>query len=190
MRTPLIALAALGLASLGFGAGAHAAAAPAAKPAAATPAKPAAAAGLKIPNFDARNPDSIVTLLGLLNAKATVAKAENGQVFLNITTEGGGFGAQMIGCDATGKACHAMALFTVYEKKGATLAQINDFNRSQLACRGILAPDGRASVMYSTMVNQRMGADETRLHLGVWQGCLVGFSEFLKDPVAFLSKPH
>lgn len=184
MRILITALIALTLAS------AAQAAKPPAKPAAAA-AKPAAtAAAPKIANFDARNPDSIIALLATVNAKATIAKSENGQVFLNIATQGGGFGAQMIGCDPAGKACHAIALFTAYEKKGATLEQINDFNRSQLACRGILAPDGRPSVMYSTLVNLRMPADETRMHLGVWQGCLVGFSDFLKDPAAFLSKPH
>jgi hypothetical protein len=44
--------------------------------------------------------------------------------------------------------------------------------------------------MYPVLVNARMTADETRQHLGVWQGCLASFSEFTRDPVAFLSVPH
>jgi hypothetical protein len=201
MRTLVLALAALAVASTAQ------AASPAAKPApkaeakpaakpdakpATTAAKPAPAAppGLKIAKFDARDPDSIVALLAALDAKAKVSRIENGQAFLEVTTPGGGFGAQMIGCDAKGKACHAIALFTAYEKKGVTLADINDFNRSQLACRGILAPDGRPSVMYATLVNLRMTAEEMKQHMGAWQGCLTSFSEFTRDPVAFLSQPH
>ncbi|HEX5377240.1 MAG TPA: YbjN domain-containing protein [Phenylobacterium sp.] len=182
MRSLVAVLAAAAIASTAQ------AAAPA-KPAAA--AKPAGAAQpLKIANFDARDPDKMIALLTALGAQAKVTGRESGQVFLAVVTPGGEFGAQMIGCDGGGKACHAIALFSTYEKKGATLAQINDFNRSQLACRGILTPDGRPSVMYSTLVNLRMTADETRQHIGVWQGCLTGFSEFTTDPIDFLSRPH
>lgn len=192
MRTLVLALAALAAASSAPAAtpAAKPVAKAEAKPAAKPDAKPAAPAGPKIAKFDARDPDSIVALLAALDAKAKVSRIENGQAFLEISTPGGGFGAQMIGCDAKGKACHAMALFTAYEKKGVTLADINDFNRSQLACRGILSPDGRPSVMYATLVNLRMTADEMKQHIGAWQGCLTSFSEFTRDPVGFLSQPH
>lgn len=196
MRTLALSLAALAVASTAQAATPPAKpvakpdaklAAAAAKPA---PAAPTAPAGLKIAKFDARDPDSIVALLAALDAKAKVTRIENNQAFLAISTPGGDFGAQMIGCDAKGKACRAIALFTAYEKKGVTLADINDFNRSQLACRGILAPDGRPSVMYATLVNLRMTAEEMKQHIGAWQGCLTSFSEFTRDPVSFLSQPH
>lgn len=198
MRLLVTALAALAVAT---SAQAAAAAKPAAKPTVSAPAKPAAgkaspakaatgAPPLKIANFDARDPDSIVALIAALGAKATITKNQDSQVFLTITTPGGDFGAQMIGCDAKGKACHALALFTAFERKGPTLAQINDFNRAQLACRGILTPDGRPSVMYSTLLTLRAPAEEMRQHMGVWQGCLNGFAEFARDPDAYLSKPH
>jgi hypothetical protein len=206
MRTLVLVLALAALAVASSAVAASPAAKPApkaeAKPAAKPDAKPAATAtkpapaaptappGLKIAKFDARDPDSIVALLAALDAKAKVSRIEAGQAFLEVTTPGGGFGAQMIGCDAKGKACRAIALFTAYEKKGVTLADINDFNRSQLACRGILSPDGRPSVMYATLVNLRMTADEMKQHMGAWQGCLTSFSEFTRDPVAFLSQPH
>lgn len=162
------------------------------KPAAPAAAKPAAGAAPapKIANFDARDPDRIIALLAAAGAKAAVTRTENGQVFLSIVTPAGEFGAQMIGCDGKGKACAGLAFSTVFERKGPTLAQINDFNRAQFACRGFMNPAGQPGVMYPTLVNQRMTADETRQHLGVWLGCLSSYSEFTRDPIAFLSVPH
>lgn len=156
----------------------------AAKPADPKPAKP------KAGPFYATNPADIITLFSTMGAKATQAKAEDGMVFLDVAAPGTAFGVQMIGCDPKGKACHAMALFTVFDKPGVTLAQLNDFNRSQFACRGLLTPDGQPSVMYAALVDARMNQDQTKAHLGVWQGCLKGFGEFVADPVEFLSKPH
>jgi hypothetical protein len=196
MRPLVLALAALALALP-----AHAAA-PAAKPEAKAAPKPAASTApaakapagaaptLKIANFDARDPDRIIALLAAVGAKGTVTKSENGQVFLTVATPGGDFGGQMIGCDGKGKACTGLAFFTAFDRKGPNLAQINDFNRAQFACRGFMNPAGQSGVMYATLVNLRMTADETRQHLGVWQGCLASFSEFTRDPVAFLSVPH
>ena len=161
-----------------------AASVPAAKPPA---GKPAAA---KLAPFDARDPAAMVALINSMKAQASITKSEGGEVALSIATPVGGFGGQMIGCDPSGKACHAIALFTSYENKGATLEQINDFNRAQFACRGVLAQDGRPGVMYSTLVNFRMTQDETKQHLGVWQGCMKAFDDFARNPVSFLSKPH
>ena len=150
-------------------------------------AKPSAS---KLAPFDARDPAAMVALFTSMKAQTSIAKSQEGEVVLSVTTPSGGFGAQMIGCDPSGKACHAIALFTSYDQKGATLDQINDFNRAQFACRAVLAPDGRPGVMYSTLLNFRMTQDETKQHLGVWQGCLKSFDAFARDPVAFLSKPH
>ena len=168
-----------------------------AKPAGAKPVaprltsqKPGAPVSPKAVGFDAGNPADIITLFSTMGAKATQTRSEDGMVFLDVTAPGTAFGVQMIGCDAKGLACHAMALFTVFDKPGITLVQINDFNRSQFACRGLLTPDGQPSVMYAALVDPRMNQDQTRAHLGVWQGCLKGFGEFVADPVEFLSKPH
>jgi len=49
-------------------------------------------------------------------AKATQTKSEDGMVFLDVTAPGTSFGVQMIGCDPKGAACHAMALFTVFDR--------------------------------------------------------------------------
>ena len=161
--------------------------------------KPALAKAAKVKALDAKtksgpfnpaNPADIVTLLSTMGAKATQAKSEDGMVFLDVTAPGTSFGVQMKGCDPNGTACHAMALFTVFDKTGITLAQLNDFNRSQFACRGLQTPDGQPSVMYAALVDGHMTQDQTKAHFGVWQGCLKGFGEFVGDPVGFLSKPH
>ena len=157
---------------------------PSAKPAAKRPPAPKPAA------FLATDPSDIITLFSTMGAKATRAKSEDGMVFLDVTAPGAAFGVQMIGCDSNGRTCRAMALFSVFDKPGISLAQINDFNRSQFACRGVLTPDGQPSVMYAALVDARLNQDQTRAHLGVWQGCLKGFGEFVADPVEFLSKPH
>jgi hypothetical protein len=45
-------------------------------------------------------------------------------------------------------------------------------------------------VMYAALVDGRINQDQTKAHLGVWQGCLKGFGDFVADPMEFLSKPH
>jgi len=104
------------------------------KPDAPKPAKP------KPGPFYATNPADIIALFSSMGAKATQTRSEDGMVFLDVTAPGAAFGVQMIGCDAKGRTCRAMALFSVFDKPGVTLAQINDFNRSQFACRGVLTP--------------------------------------------------
>ncbi len=111
-----------------------------------------------------------------------VARQADGQVFMNVTTPGGGFGAQMVGCDETFATCRAVALYSAFSRKGVNMIQINDYNRSQLTCRGIMTPSGEPSVMYAVVLNGRMTREELREHVGVWQGCLTGFGEFIQDP--------
>lgn len=157
-------------------------AAPAAKSKAPPPPRPAA--------FDARRPADIVALLAAMDAKAEVARQGNGQIFMTVTTPGGGFGAQMVGCEGEVATCRAAALYTAFSRKSVNLAQINDYNRSQLTCRGIMTPTGEPSVMYAILLNERMSREEMREHIGVWQGCLTGFGEFIQDPIGFLSRPQ
>ena len=159
---------------------------------AAEPAKPAPKAAAKpAPKpaggaFDARDPAALVGLLATMDAKATVLGANDGVVVLDIATPGGRFGAQFVDCNANGKACGMVAFSTAFERRGANLAQINVFNRSQVACRGYLTDDGRANVMYGAMVTARTNAAEMKQHLGVWQGCLSTFGRFNREPQAFL----
>lgn len=155
---------------------------------AAEPAKPAPKAAAKPAGgaFDARDPAALVGLLATMDAKATVLGANDGVVVLDIATPGGRFGAQFVDCDAGGKACGMVAFSTAFDRRGANLAQINVFNRSQVACRGYLTDDGRANVMYGAMVTARTNAAEMKQHLGVWQGCLSTFGRFNREPQAFL----
>lgn len=154
-------------------------------------AKPAPArAAPKAPAFDARRTADVIALLASLEARAEIARQADGQVFMNVTTPGGGFGAQLVGCDETFASCRAMALYSAFTRKGVNMVQINDYNRSQLTCRGIMTPSGEPSVMYAVLLNGRMTRDELREHVGVWQGCLTGFGEFIQDPIGFLSRPQ
>ena len=167
------------------------AAAPAASPKSAA-AKPAAskAAAPKSSAFDARRPTDIIALLSGMEATTEIARKADGQVFMKVTTPGGGFGAQMVGCDEAFISCKAIALYTAFARKGVNMVQINDYNRSQLTCRGVMAPSGEPSVMYAVLLNGRQTRDEMREHIGVWQGCLSGFGEFIQDPIGFLSRPQ
>ena len=151
---------------------------------AAGPAKPSARPAASSA-FDARDPAALVGLLATMDAKANVLGANNGVVVLDIATPGGKFGAQFVDCDANGKACGMVAFSTAFERRGATLAQINLFNRSQVACRGYLTDDGRANVMYGAMLSARTNAAEMKQHLGIWQGCLATFGRFNREPQAF-----
>lgn len=152
--------------------------------------KPAGKAAPKAPakaSFDARNPASLISLLTAMDAKAERGPTGDGSVTLKVSTPGGGFGAQFVGCDAKGEACRGVAFSTAFERRGATLAQLNMFNRTQIACRGFLTDDGRSNVMYSAMLTSRLSAEDMRQHLGIWQGCLVTFNQFTADPVRFLA---
>ena len=151
---------------------------------AAEPAKPAARSAAT-GAFDARDPAALVGLLASMDAKASVLGANDGVVVLDVATPGGKFGAQFVDCDANGKACGMVAFSTAFERRGATLAQINLFNRSQVACRGYLTDDGRANVMYGAMLSARTNAAEMKQHLGIWQGCLATFGRFNREPQAF-----
>jgi len=160
------------------------AAASAAKPTAgpAGPSTPAA-----IPGFDARDPESIIALLKQMNAEGKIVKTGGDVVVIGVNAPSLSFGIQMMGCDAKAKGCHAMVM-SASSEKAATLAQINVFNRSQPMCRGLLTPEGKVSVMYFTLVDQRTNVDEARQQMAVWGGCLANFGEFLKDPTAFPPK--
>lgn len=154
---------------------------PAAKPPAPKPATPKIA-------FDARDPDALITLLGTMQAKATVKAKTNHSVSLDVTTPGGGFGAQFVDCDASGKGCQGVAFSTAFERTGVTLAHVNMFNRTQIACRAYLTDDNKPNVMYSAMITSRLSSDEMKQHIGAWQGCLALFNEFTADPVRFISR--
>jgi hypothetical protein len=168
--------------------------APAAKPAAKGPAAKAAPKPAPKPAtapreaFDAHDPGDLVKLLAGMGATAEIAKTKaEGSVSLNISTPGGAFGAQFVGCDAEGKACRMLAFSTGFERRGATLAQLNIFNRTEIACRGFLTDDGKSNVMYAALLTQRLTAEEMRQHIGVWQGCLSTFGQFTADPVRFIA---
>jgi len=63
------------------------------------------------------------------------------------------------------------------------LAQLNDFNRSQFACRGMLTPDGLPSVMYAALVDNRLTQDQTKAHLGSGKAASRALASLLTDPV-------
>jgi hypothetical protein len=157
-------------------------------PAAKTPAPKPAAKPAPKPAFDARDPNTLVTLLAGMDAKAEVGAKTETSVALKVTTPGGGFGMQFVDCDAKGKACQGVAFSTSFERKSPNLAQLNMFNRTQIACRGFLTDDGKSHVMYSAMLTSRTNAEEMRQHIGVWQGCLSLFGQFNADPVRFLAR--
>lgn len=178
----LILIAALVLASSSALAQTKPAPKPAAKPAAAKPeAKPAPA------RADFRDPEALVALLADMGAKTTLAKPTESSVGFRVETPGGAFGGQFVSCDPKGKACRMLAFSTGFERKGPNLAEINMFNRTEVACRGFMTDDGKANVMYSTLLTARMNAEEMREHVGVWQGCLVAFRGFTVDPVGYMS---
>jgi hypothetical protein len=159
-----------------------------AKPAAKQAAKPAAGRPAPKIAFDARDPQALVTLLAGMQAKATVKSKTPTSVSLDVATPGGGFGAQFVDCDASGKGCQGVAFSTAFQRTGVTLAHVNMFNRTQIACRAYLTDDNRPNVMYSAMITSRLSSDEMKQHIGVWQGCLALFNEFTADPVRFLAR--
>lgn len=177
------------LIALGLLAGSAQAATPPAKPAPAKPAaaKPAAPATPKAPPFDARDPASLIAVLAAMEAKAEVAKAQNGEVFLKVSTPTFGFSAEYVGCNGANKGCAAVGFSTLTDKKTATLAQINAFNQTSITCRVFQDQQGKPHVMYATLLSPNLEREDLRIHVGVWQGCLASFGEFLRDPPGYLA---
>lgn len=179
IRTPVIAVLALLLI----------AAAPPAKPTASKPATPRpAAAKPVVASFDSRDPGSLVALLGVMGAKAQAAPPADGQVTLAVTTPGFGFGVLYDGCDRQGRGCKGLAFTSTAEKRGANLAQLNSFNQTSITCRVFQDNESRPHVMYSALLFARDDRETLRTHVGVWQGCLASFGEFLADPTAYLAR--
>lgn len=146
------------------------------------------AAPAKAAAFDARDPNALADLLTGMKATVSRAKDETGRPNLKVATPGGGFGVQYVDCNPQGKACAALAFSTGFDKKGATLAHLNAFNRRDIACRAYMTPDGKPNVMYSTILTPRTTVADMNLHLGVWQGCLGAFSQFTRDPAGFMAE--
>lgn len=145
----------------------------------ASPAKP--------PAFDARDPASLVALLAILDAKAEVAaKVEDG-VLVRVSSPAGGFLAQYAGCNAQGRGCSGLQFDASAEQRTSTLAEINGFNQSSLACRIYQDKAGKPHVLYSTLVFAGDSRQEMLTHISAWRGCLGEFGAFLKDPPGYLA---
>jgi hypothetical protein len=153
-----------------------------ARPATKGPAK----SGVEGP-FDARDPASLIALLGSMNAKATVASRADGAVKLEVATPSFSFGAQFVDCSTAGTACRGLAFTTSSDEQHATLVQLNAFNQTSITCRVFQDKAGKPHVVYSTLLSPSDTREEMRTHLGVWQGCLASFGAFLSDPNGYLA---
>lgn len=137
--------------------------------------------------FDARDPASLIALLATTDAKAEVTNKTNEEVRLSVATAGLAFGAQFAGCDASGKACKALAFNAAAEKKSATLAQVNNFNQTSMLCRAYQDKSGKMNIVYATLLGATDTRDDMKMHIGAWQTCLGAFGQFLQDPTGYLA---
>lgn len=158
--------------------------APAAKPAAAAAAPDVVETG---GSFDARNPSSLAALLASLGAKAQTTNRDKQDVLLKVTSPAGDFSAQFDGCNAQGRACQALQFDAAAAAKTATVAEVNSFNQSSLACRIIQDKAGKPHVLYSALVFASTTRADMLTHVNAWRGCLSDFSAFLKDPPGYLA---
>ncbi|HSV04608.1 MAG TPA: hypothetical protein VLI41_15540 [Phenylobacterium sp.] len=178
-KTALIALAAAALAP----------AALAKPPAKAAPApKPAAARPHVVPagGFDTGNPANLVSLLEAAGAKAQIGKRDADAVLVSVTSPAANFSAQFAQCDAVGKGCKAV-LFDTQSEGSPSMVQLNGYNQASALCRGYMDKAGKAHVTMSLLLYP----DDTRAHavtaLAAWQGCIGDFTNFSKNPVAYLA---
>jgi hypothetical protein len=163
------------------------AAAPIAAPAQTKPAPKAAAKPAPTARFDARDPASLIAFLATTDAKAEVVRKTDDEVQLSVKTSGLAFGAQFAGCAAGGKACKALAFSAAAEKKGATLAQVNNFNQTSMLCRAYQDKSGKMNIVYATLLGGSDTREDMRMHIGAWQTCLGAFGQFLQDPTGYLA---
>ena len=161
-----------------------------AKPAPAKPAAAAPAAARPEPagDFDARNPQSQISLLGAAGGKAQVAHQEDDAVLVIVTSTAADFSMQFAGCDAHGRACKAVLFDNLAsDRPGPTFNQLNAFNQTSALCRGFEDKTGKPHVLYSTLLFE----GDSRLRMAeqfrAWTGCIGEFRNFLKDPNAYLA---
>jgi hypothetical protein len=143
---------------------------------------PARAAG-----FDARNPQTLIDLLAGLGARGEIVRAQDDGVMLKVTSPAGSFQAQFAGCDAHARACAALQFDASADARTATLAEINRFNQSSLACRMIQDNSGKPHVLYSALVSTGETPAQMLGDIDAWRGCIGDFGAFLKDPTGYLA---
>ncbi len=150
--------------------------------------KPAAKAptGAAAP-FDARDPASLIGLLATAQASATVAGRTDDAVLLKVITPAYAFNADFAGCERSGRNCKALLLHTTSARSVGTLAELNGFNQSAIACKVFQDRAGKPHVSYAALVMAGDTRETMRAHLSAWQGCLASFGEFLADPTAYLA---
>ena len=166
-------------------------AATAPRPTAHKPAKPAArpaphAPATASPAQDARDPATMVALLQGGGAKAQIARKDGDAVLVTATSAFANFSVQYLECDPTGRACKAAVLDTQAEGS-PSLAQINGFNQSSALCRGYLDKTGKSHVVMSMPLFGDESHDELVTQMIAWQNCIAQFSNFARDPVAYLA---
>lgn len=147
------------------------------------PKAPAAATAA----FDARDPASLIALLATVQATATVTSRTEDAVLLKVTTPAYAFNADFAGCERSGRNCKALLLHTSSARSVGTLAELNGFNQSAIACKVFQDRTGKPHVTYAALVLAGDTRETMRAHLSAWQGCLASFGEFLADPQAYLA---
>ena len=93
----------------------------------------------------AKNPQSVVKALQDSGYKAQLEKSEDGDPMIRSASSGSKFTVFFYNCTA-GANCATVQFYTGYEKKGLTLEQINEWNRSQRFGRAYLDKDGEPVV--------------------------------------------
>lgn len=170
------------------------AAAPAAKPApkAAAPkpaaAKPPAPKPVAPAGFDARDPQTLVSVLGAAGAKAVIGQRLDDTVMVGVISTAANFSVQFVGCNPQGRACQAALYDSGPAPYAPSLAQINGFNQSSAMCRAYQDRMGKPHVVYSSLMFPSMTREQVTTQLAAWQGCIGSFTVFGKDPVRYLAE--
>lgn len=166
-------------------------AAPAKSPKTARP--PAPGAANKPPQaapaaVNGQDPAGLIAVLTALDAKAEVARREGDSVFLTVTSATETFSTQFAGCDAQGHGCQAMLFDRLGQAGAPTQVQVNSFNQTSVMCRIYQDRSGKPHVEYSALLFPSTGRTELLMHINAWRGCISDFTEFLKDPTAYLAQ--
>ncbi len=152
-----------------------------------TPAAKAATVPAPIADFDARNPMSVIALLNLGGAKATIVSKDADAVLVNVTSVAANFTALFASCDAQGRACKAVQFDYLDDKPGPTFAQLNAFNQTSALCRTYEDKTSRPHVVFSTLLFPDDPYEHFRTQTAAWTGCIGEFRSFLKDPNGYLA---
>jgi opacity protein-like surface antigen len=136
--------------------------------------------------FDATSPEDVLSVVQANGASATLKVGDDGKPWIAAQAGKTYFSVDFYDCDQANKQCGTIAYTASWDFKGATLEQVNRWNRFTLRCPAYLDKEGRLNAwMPADLTPDLSRADVEQLQEG-WLDCFSQLNEFANSPGEFL----